>query len=349
MSTPIEQQPYRTQIARFRALAVAALTAYDLPPARLTLIHHRGNTTFRVDTATGARYALRIHRFGSPTVERVGAELAWLAALRRDTPLEVPDPLPTRAGSLFTLAATPAIPTSHICDLLRWLPGHRRLAGQTPSHLERVGALTAHLHEHTLYFDLPPDVSRGRVDTLDIDTRLHADPFAPEVVAAIRTLVTETLSAAEAEMVVAVIAHVRAAEEALGHDPLNFGLIHADLHQYNLLFARNTVRPIDFDDCGFGPRLYDPAVTLYMFQGRPNYPALRAAYLAGYRRVRPLSAAHEALIDPLIALRHLQDGLWALRARRAYQPGADWLTEARAILAPLPAFLAAGGHFPTGQ
>jgi Ser/Thr protein kinase RdoA (MazF antagonist) len=346
MITPLEQLPYRTQIARFRTLALAALAAYDLPPSRLTLIHHRGNTTFRVDTATGARYVLRIHRFGSPTIERVGAELAWLAALRRDTPLDVPDPLPTRAGSLFTLASTPGIPTPHICDHLRWLPGQRRLVGLTPSHLERVGALTAHLHEHTLHFTLPPGVTRGRVDTLDIETRLHADPFAPEVVAAMRTLVTETLSPAEAEMVGAVIAHVRAAEAALGHDKINFGLIHADLHRFNLLFARDTVRPIDFDDCGFGPRLYDLAVTLDNVPHNATYPALRAGLLAGYRRVRPLSTEHEGYIDTFIALRHLQDGLWPLRARRAYNPNADWLTEARMILAPLPAFLAAGGRFP---
>jgi Ser/Thr protein kinase RdoA (MazF antagonist) len=208
--------------------------------------------------------------------------------------------------------------------------------------------LTAHLHEHTLHFDLPPDFARGRVDTLDIETRLHTDPFAPEVIAAIRTLVTETLSPAEAEMVVDVIAHVRAAEEALGHDKINFGLIHADLHRFNLLFARDTVRPIDFDDCGFGPRLYDMAVTLDNVPHNATYPALRAGLLAGYRRIRPLSAEHEGYIDTFIALRHLQDGFWPLRARRAYRPGADWLAEARTVLAPLPAFLANNGQFPIG-
>ena len=46
----------------------------------------------------GKRYVLRIHRAGTPTVESVGAELAWLAALRRDTALEVPAPVPTRDG-----------------------------------------------------------------------------------------------------------------------------------------------------------------------------------------------------------------------------------------------------------
>ena len=46
----------RTQIARMRRLVAAALAAYDLPPARLTLLAHRFNTTFHVDTDDGAVY-----------------------------------------------------------------------------------------------------------------------------------------------------------------------------------------------------------------------------------------------------------------------------------------------------
>jgi Ser/Thr protein kinase RdoA (MazF antagonist) len=346
MTTPIEHLPYRTQVARFRALAAAALAAYDLPPYRLTLIAHRYNTTFRLDTAGGARYVLHIHRSGSPTVERIGAELTWLAAIRRDTNLEVPDPVPTRTGALLTVAATPGVPAPHICNLFHWLPGTRRLSGLLPSHLERVGELTAHLHDHAIAFGPPPGFARGRVDTLDVETRIRADPFAPEVVARIVALVAESLSPAEAAMVAAVIARVRAAEQDLGDDPASFGLIHADLHKYNLLFARGTVRPIDFDDCGFGPRLYDFAVTLNELYDEPTYPALRAALLAGYRRVRPLSAAHEAAIDTFLALRRLQDGLWVLQARVHTAIGPDWATQARAQFAVLPAFLAAGGRFP---
>lgn len=87
-----EQLHRRTQIGRMRHLALVALAAYDLPPVRLTLLAHLFNTTFRVDTANGQRYVLRINRAGAPTVESVGAELAWLIALRRDTPSKCPRP-----------------------------------------------------------------------------------------------------------------------------------------------------------------------------------------------------------------------------------------------------------------
>src|SRR4051812_14230964 len=107
MEHPLEQLSRRSQISRWRRLAETALAAYDLPAPQLTLIAHRFNTTFQVDTATGERYVLRIHRAGTPTVASVGAELAWLAALRRDIDLEVPDPVPTRNGTLLREVATP--------------------------------------------------------------------------------------------------------------------------------------------------------------------------------------------------------------------------------------------------
>ena len=184
------------------------------------------------------------------------------------------------------------------------------------------------------------------MDALLERARRRPDPFAPDVIATCEDLVADTLSDAEVGPVAAVIARVQAAEQALSRDPATFGLIHADLHQYNLLFARDTIRVIDFDDCGFGPLLYDLAVPLYIVRGRADYPALRAALLAGYRRVRPLAPAHAALIDTFIALRHIQDGLWILEARTHPGIGADWAAHARRTLAPLPGFLAAGGRFP---
>ncbi|HET6261194.1 MAG TPA: phosphotransferase, partial [Chloroflexia bacterium] len=252
----------RTQIKRLRHLAEVALAAYDLPAVSVTLLVHLFNTTFRVDTATGQRYVLRIHRAGTPTVESVGAELAWLTALRRDTTLEVPAPVPTRAGPLLTLAAAPGVPRPHICVLFRWLPGRLLRHGLTPRHMERTGELMARLQNHASQWGSPPGFARGRVDYPIEAARWMPDPFAPDIIAYTHTLVARTLSAAEAERVTASLERVRAVEQALGKGPDTFGLIHADLHYGNLLFAHNTVRAIDFDDCGFGRLLYDPAVML---------------------------------------------------------------------------------------
>ena len=232
MDEELTQWPRRVQIGRLRGLAEAALAAYDLPPVRLTLLAHLFNTTWQVDAATGERYVLRIHRAGRPTVANVGSELAWLAALRRDTDLEVPDPVPARDGALLTVVgATPVIPHPTICVLFRWLPGQRRIAGLRPVHLKRLGTFMARLHEHAAQWHRPPGFTRGRVDALLERARRRPDPFAPDVIATCEDLVADTLSDAEVGPVAAVIARVQAAEQVLSRDPATFGLIHADLHQ----------------------------------------------------------------------------------------------------------------------
>ena len=336
----LEQLHRRTQIGRMRQLAEVALAAYDLPQARLTLLAHLFNTTFRVDTITRQRYVLRIHRAGTPTVESVGAEMAWLAALRRDTSLEVPAPIATRDGSFLTVASTPGVLRPHICVLFRWLPGRRLRCGVTPRHMKHVGALMAHLQNHATQWGPPPEFARGRVDYPIEAARWLANPFAPEVVASIQTLVASTLSGAEAEQVVAALGRIRAAEDALGQGPDAFGLIHTDLHFGNLLFGRDTVRVIDFDDCGFGPLLYDLAVMLSYILDWADYHVLRAGLLAGYCQVRALPVEHESYLDTFIALRRVQDALWMLEWRKHPAIGPDWAAEARQMLVPLSAFLA---------
>jgi Ser/Thr protein kinase RdoA (MazF antagonist) len=121
------------QVRRLRHLAVTALSAYLLTAPRLRFVTHGGNTTFRVDAMTHRngrveRFLLRVHRPGrhGPSVDSrvaVGSELRWLAALRADTDLAVPEPIRTHAGELTTTASTPSVHGSRVCSLLRWMDG----------------------------------------------------------------------------------------------------------------------------------------------------------------------------------------------------------------------------------
>jgi Ser/Thr protein kinase RdoA (MazF antagonist) len=99
------------------------------------------------------------------------------------------------------------------------------------------------------------------------------------------------------------------------------------------------VRAIDFDDCGFGPLLYDHAVMLSAVLGWPEYDDMREGLLGGYSPLRPLPTGYEWLLDLFIALRQVQDGLWALEYRVHPALGEDWAAEARQSLAPLPELL----------
>ncbi len=298
---------YHAQVLRLRKLAAVALARYPLRVERFRLLCHGENTTFRV-RADGSDWLLRIHRLDYQSPAAIRGEVAWLAALRRDTDLGVPDPVPGRDGDFVQEVTHPALARSRSVVLFRWMPGTFYAKGLRPAHLRSVGVLTARLQEHARRWERSEDFQRARIDIQELigPGALWTDPLAtPELSGAQRDLFTRTRERLIAEL------------DGLGTGPEVFGLIHADLHHGNYLFqsgrlsrsvgrgSGERVCAIDFDDTAFSYRVYDLAVTARALRSHARLPALREALLEGYASVRALSAPELAALDPLIVARGL--------------------------------------------
>ena len=72
---------------------------------------------------------------------------------------------------------------------------------------------------------------------------------------------------------------------------LDFGLIHADLLGENVLVEGDHISLIDFDDGGWGFRVFEAATALIKWVDAPDYADLRAAFLDGYRSVRQMDVS----------------------------------------------------------
>jgi Ser/Thr protein kinase RdoA (MazF antagonist) len=329
--TTFETLNGRGQLGRLRALAERALTAYGIRPARIVPLAHAENSTFRVETSGGGRFVLRIQRVtGTPFhpprgLPEVGSELMWLSALRRETNLAVPEPMPTTGGSLLTVTASDGVPAPRICVLFRWTPGRFLDAGLTPKHLERVGGFIARLHDHAVRFAPPPGFERWQIEAI-----------SDEAGAYIADTVAELGGPRSAATVERLLALAQRSQRQLGTGSDVFGLIHSDLHQQNYLFHRGEVGAIDFDDCGWGHFVYDLAVASSELRHRRDHADLLAAMLRGYRGVRALPAEHERHIDVFVGVRALKLTLW-MHEQRDHPGFADWEAEAREGLADLDA------------
>lgn len=308
---PFESLTRSGQIRRMRQLAETALASYDLGTVQLTPLMHFFNTTFRIDTYPispdvqqvhpAERYVIRIHRPGTQDASTIQSELLWLLALRRDMGLVVPEPVPTRAGTLVTLAATAGVPEPRQCVIFRWVDGRFLRASLGVQELERVGAFLAQLHQHAGRFVVPEGFSRTRWDYEGLRS------------GALGTDLEQSwahLSQEERGILDAVGEKVQQTMHMLGEGREVFGLIHADFYERNYLFSHREVHAIDFDGCGWGYYLFDIGVAFSTLLARPDYPALRQAFLQGYRSVRPLSTSHEALLDTFIAARLMCHVLW---------------------------------------
>ena len=225
----------------------------------------------------------------------IRSELAWLRAIRADTALAVPVPLMAEDGA-FTVEASAAGET-RICTVLRWMDGRIHEESGRPVHLRRLGEAMAQLHDQADGWQQPAGFVRIRWDqeTFFGDAMVYGETAAAECWA---------LLPADLRARFAMVAHrLRTRWSA----PADTGLIHADLHLGNVLFERDTVKLIDFDDCGTGPRLYDVAVALWELRDRADYPAFRDALSAGYRLRRDIDLAQ---LDDFIALCQVAFDLW---------------------------------------
>ena len=303
---PYDELTERGQARRLRRLAEVAITHYAIQPIQMPLEHHGHNTSFRINDENG-RYVLRISHPGWRTREQIRSETLWLAAIRRDTELVVPKPVPNREGDFVTTAEARGVPEPRHCVLFRWVRGQRYRQRVSPVALKRVGRFTAHLHNYVVdEFEAPSDFQRPSVqwgteeEPGDIRKVMEEGLEQGASIIAPADLATYTLARH----------HLQEAMQALDRDPTVYNLIHADLHLNNCLFSKGKVHAIDFDDCGWGHFLYDLAVTQWHFQEQSEYGEMRAAHLEGYREGRPLAEDEEAMLPLFLAARTLFGGMY---------------------------------------
>ena len=302
-------------------LALAALTHYGLEGAtHPVLINLSENATYRVDDPrTGERFALRVHREGYHSDAAIRSELAWLMALRADGVAITPIPLEGRDGDLLQTVRHPTQPITRRVVLFRWETGIEPAIGDDlHAPFRTLGQTAAKMHQHVRVWKKPEGFTRQR---WDFETSLGAVPHWGPWRAGVG------VDPATADVFAQAVALVGARLQAYGQAPERFNLVHGDLRLANLLVDGDTVKVIDFDDCGVSWLMYDAATTVSFFEDRPEVPGLLAAWVEGYRREAELSQADEDEIWTFVMLRRLLLVAWIgshSETELAQQMGADY-------------------------
>jgi len=283
-----EDLSMRRQIHRLRQVAVAALQHYPFEVRRVRLLLHAYNTTFRVDTADGGRFALRINTNSLKSEANLDAEVAWLEALSRETEVVVPEPQRTRDGRLRTEVWFEPLQRKLPIVVMSWLPG-RDLGEGSPDGYRALGRTAGLLHEHATVWQPPAGAAFPSHATVlfDIPNLLVTDH--PLLTDESRQLFAEVLDRTQV-----------AYDEAIETGPVI--PLHADLHAANAKWLRGRLSVFDFDDAADGAPIQDLAISAYYV--RPDAEA-EGALLAGYQEVRPLPEAPAERFEAIVAARNL--------------------------------------------
>ncbi|HEY1689959.1 MAG TPA: phosphotransferase [Solirubrobacteraceae bacterium] len=311
----------------------AVLACYDLPSdSRIELLRHGENTTYRVDTTDGRRFALRQHRPGYQTAAAIVSEIAWMTALREAgvrTPRVV---LGIDGRPLQTLQL------SLDFALFEWVEGVPLSAIETLSPWRRLGELMAHVHEHGSSWRRPAGFVRPAWDAEALVGE-HPRWGAPDRGRAFNARTRSLIAACRAE--------VSARLAAIGCGADRFGLIHGDLSFENVLVEKTgAVAIIDFDDCGESWFVHELAVALYPHEGHEGFDERRDALVEGYRSVRKLPEQLIAELPTFLMARRLAGLGWVFSRAETEHAEAQRAQRVQSLPAAAERFIAWASEQP---
>ena len=303
------------KLRRLRELAVAALAHYDFKSPEITFHGFETNLLYRVTTAYGDRFMLRLAVPGWRTFEDLRSEALWLDALGRETAISAPSILPTRSGEYVLPMSRPGIPHTWNTSLMSWVPG--RLLGHylTERNLEKMGELFAELHHHGASWHPPAGFTTRRFEHWI--SRGEENLIAGDGQSATMSPVA-ALPARWHDLLDRMHRHVEAAYAAI--DRADLRVIHCDLWHDNIKLHRGVLQPLDFEDTVWGFRAHDIAMAMLDLledTDDARYAELLPMFRRGYE-------AHMAWPDDPIEPFQIGRLLWKINWVALCEP--QWLT-----------------------
>ncbi len=273
------------------------------------LVDYRENTVFEIESRDGTRAALRLHRPGYQSVNAIHSELAFMAHLSNQG-VRVPSPVLSDQGSAVCHSRS-----GKTVSVLTWLDGqpftdfHDRASHSISERRELyrlLGTELAMVHNHADDFELPASFSRW---SWDMDGFFGSSPLWG------RFWDHPSLSAGQRKLMLELRHALRRRVQTLQSRGFDFGLIHADALPENVLVHHGQVSLIDFDDCGFGFRMYELAVALWRVMSSANAALFAKALADGYRSQRTLVDWQWQELELFVLIRYLACLGWIMPRR----------------------------------
>jgi Ser/Thr protein kinase RdoA (MazF antagonist) len=278
-------------------LVQQALSLYDLPRnVTVALFCLSENETWKVEAPSGSKWALRLQRPGYQSKSSLAAEIAWLLALRKDGVAATPIPVAGLNGESIQVVEQRNL------VLFEWENGRQpQIEMDLRQCFKTLGAVTAQLHTHSRTWQRPLGFERF---TWDFEATLGESPRWGHWRDALG------MNATRLDLFGQTVALVRERLERYSAGPDRFGLVHCDLRLSNLLLHQQTLKVIDFDDCGFSWFMYDAAASLSFYEHLPQVSFLIQNWLEGYRTVSAIGRAEEEEIPTFLMMRRLLLVAW---------------------------------------
>ena len=235
------------------------------------------------------RYSLRVYRNAINTRDEIDFEVAALNYLH-DKGFPVAFPIARKSGGYITEVSAP--------EGIRYVLISAFATGDMPDYdsledFRLYGESVAQLH--TLSDSFETSHKRPELD-LKMFTEKPYDLIAPHV----------SHRSEELAFLKQCLETARSDIERVGVSGMDYGFCHGDVHGGNAHLHEGVLTHFDFEECGFGFRLFDLATFKWGSVGSSKKgPEQWAAFVEGYESIRKISEADFQLLDTFILLRNI--------------------------------------------
>lgn len=300
--------PHRiaAEASRLLPLARVVLERYPFEVVEVEHLATHSNVMYRVVTDDGRQQVLRVGSPHANSRDNIEYEIAWLAALSKDTSLDLVEPVPTGYGALIVEAVEDGAEAKRSCVLFSWVPGMPLADGSGTFGYRLLGQMCASLQVHgagwrpaepngmrkwdkVFYYDpelAPVVIDDGRYDHLFDVTRRGKIHRAIDI-----------------------------SERIIGDDwhDNQSQVVHGDLHEWNVHVARSRLYAFDFEDVMIATPAQDISVSLYSSRTSKRNDEIRSAFRRGYEEIAPWPVQSDEQLDGFHAARQIMLMNYAVR------------------------------------
>jgi Ser/Thr protein kinase RdoA (MazF antagonist) len=310
----------RTQAEATRLLPLVerVLEGYPFDHQEIEHLATHSNVLYRVVSENGSQMVLRVGTPHANYRSNIDLEVSWLAALRRDTQLNIVTPVATSDGALIVDDYDEQIEKERACVLFSWVPGQPMADGSGSFAYRLLGEMSASLQAHGRTWS-PPVTAEPRVwdqvfyyneefDPIVIDDPVYGHLFETPRLRKIE-------KAFELSLQVILDSYSQASPQ----------IVHGDLHEWNVhLAGSNRLYAFDFEDVMLALPAQDAAISLYSSRNSEIRDDIRAAFRKGFESVAPWPIVDERQLDGFHAARQIMLMNYAGRTLRMDE-AADYL------------------------
>lgn len=292
------------------------ITAQDI-----SFAHESVNFIYRVKADDGRKYAMRVLRPGYHDLAELNSEQVWTRALS-DHGINVPKSYKTLNGDYLVQAKGDEF--SAYVSLMAWVEGQqlsKALEANKKSDfhiemLEAMGKLCACMHNQAADWKPPKQFKRYKMTAENLmGDRSYMEKLGKAI----------GMTSEQRNLIISSCARVIERLKAYGQNQRTYSVIHADLHDNNVIVSEGDLVVLDFDDTCFGWHQHDLVTTLIEYADRDNFDDYREAMIRGYRQQREISDEDLDLLPLFLYLRTLTTMDWINSRPDLYQ--GDYLDE----------------------